>query len=107
MRIRIGYAHPDRLLRYPDVGFLSGCWFPIRMCCRPGAVPAQLAALRARDPARRDIGGWGRGRRGGAKAALVMIQLARRLLQPLPGIVAGLFGSCRALLPGDWGVLQH
>ena len=74
------------------------------MCCRPGAVPAQLAALRARDPARRDIGGWGRGRRGGAKAALVMIQLARRLLQPLPGIVAGLFGSCRALLPGDWGV---
>ena len=107
MRIRIGYAHPDRLLRYPDVGFLSGCWFPIRMCCRTGAVPAHLAALRARDPARRDIGGWGRGRRGGAKAALVMIQLARRLLQPLPGIVAGLFGSCRALLPGDWGVLQH
>ena len=45
--------------------------------------------------------------RGGAKVALVMIQLARRLLQPLPGIVAGLFGSCRALLPGDWGVLQH
>ena len=62
-------------------------------------------ALRARDPARRDIGGWGRGRRGGAKAALVMIQLAwPRSLQPLPGIVAGLFGSCRALLPGDWGV---
>jgi len=53
-------------------------------------------------------GGWGRGRRGGAKAALVMIQLAwPRSLQPLPGIVAGLFGSCRALLPGDWGVLQH
>ena len=60
---------------------------------------------RARDPARRDIGGWGRGRRGGAKSALVMIQLAwPRSLQPLPGIVAGLFGSCRALLPGDWGV---
>ena len=75
------------------------------MCCRPGAVPAQLAALRVRDPARRDIGGWGRGRRGGAKSALVMIQLAwPRSLQPLPGIVAGLFGSCRALLPGDWGV---
>ena len=64
----------------------------------PGAAPAQLAALWARDPARRDIGGWGRGRRGGAKAALVMIQLAwPRSLQPLLGIVAGLFGSCRAL----------
>ena len=25
MRIRIGYAHPDRLLSYPDVRFLSGC----------------------------------------------------------------------------------
>ena len=56
------------------------------MCCRPGAVSAQPAALRARDSARRDIGGWGRGRHGGAKAALVMIQLARpRSLQPLPG----------------------
>ena len=98
MRIRIGYGDVDRLLRYPDVGFLSGCWFPIRMCCRPGAAPAQLAALWARDPARRDIGGWGRGRRGGAKAALVMVQLAwPRSLQPLPGIVAGLFDSCRAL----------
>ena len=85
---------------------VSGCWFPIRMCCRPGVVSAQPVALRARDPARRDIGGWGRGRRGGAKAALVMIQLAwPRSLQPLLGIVAGLFGSCRALLPGDWGVL--
>ena len=68
------------------------------MCCRPGVVPAQPAALRARDSARRDIGGWGRGRRGGAKAALVMVQLAwPRSLQPLPGIVAGLFDSCRAL----------
>ena len=86
MHIRIGCAHPDRLLRYPDVGFLSGCWFPIRMCCRPGAAPAQLAASRVRDSARRDIGGWGRGRRGGAKAALVMVQLARpRSLPPLPG----------------------
>ena len=76
----------DRLLRYPDVGVLSGCWFPIRMCCRPGAAPAQLAASRARDSARRDIGGWGRGRHGGAKAALVMVQLAwPRSLQPLPG----------------------
>lgn len=75
------------------------------MCCRPGVAPAQLAALWARDSARRDIGGWGRGRRGGAKAALVMVQLAwPRSLQPLPGIVAGLFDSCRALLPGDWGV---
>lgn len=56
------------------------------MCCRPGAAPAQLAASRARDSARRDIGGWGRGRRGGAKAALVMVQLAwPRSLQPLPG----------------------
>ena len=56
------------------------------MCCRPGAAPAQLAASRARDSARRDIGGWGRGRHGGAKAALVMIQLAwPRSLQPLPG----------------------
>ena len=27
----IGCVHPDRLLTYPDVGFLSGCWFPIRM----------------------------------------------------------------------------
>ena len=68
------------------------------MCCRPGVVPAQLAALWARDSARRDIGGWGRGRRGGAKATLVMIQLAwPRSLQPLLGIVAGLFDSCRAL----------
>ena len=56
------------------------------MCCRPGAAPAQLAASRARDSARRDIGGWGRGRRGGVKAALVMVQLAwPRSLQPLPG----------------------
>ena len=56
------------------------------MCCRPGAAPAQLAASRVRDSARRDIGGWGRGRRGGAKAALVMVQLARpRSLPPLPG----------------------
>ena len=56
------------------------------MCCRPGAAPAQLAASRARDSARRDIGGWGRGRHGGAKAALVMVQLAwPRSLQPLPG----------------------
>ena len=56
------------------------------MCCRPGAAPAQLAASRARDSARRDIGGWGRGRHGGAKAALGMIQLAwPRSLQPLPG----------------------
>ena len=84
--IRIGCAHPDRLLRYPDVGVLSGCWCPIRMCCRPGAAPAQLAASRARDSARRDIGGWDRGRHGEVKAALVMIQLAwPRSLQPLPG----------------------
>ena len=56
------------------------------MCCRPGAVSAQPAALRARDSARRDIGGWGRGRCGGAKAALVMVQLAwPRSLPPLPG----------------------
>ena len=32
MRIRIGYAHPDRLLSYPDVRYLSGCSLPIRMC---------------------------------------------------------------------------
>ena len=119
------------LVSYPDVGFLSGCvvvrgragglaadWWPVVMAAwqraggpgvgGPGAAPAQLAALRARDSARRDIGGWGRGRRGGAKAALVMVQLAwPRSLQPLPGIVAGLFDSCRALLPGGWGVLQH
>ena len=31
MRIRIGYAHVDRLLRYPDVRYLSGCSLPIRM----------------------------------------------------------------------------
>ena len=56
------------------------------MCCRPGAAPAQLAASRARDSARRDIGGWDRGRHGEVKAALVMIQLAwPRSLQPLPG----------------------
>ena len=56
----------------------------------------------------RDIGGWDRGRHGEVKAALVMIQLAwPRSLQPLLGIVTGLFDSCRALLPGDWGVLQH
>ena len=89
------------LVSYPDV-LSPGGGLVARRC-----VGRSLAALRARDPARRDIGGWGRRRRGGAKVALVMIQLARRLLQPLPGIVAGLFGSCRALLPGDWGVLQH
>ena len=22
---RIGYAHPDRLLSYPDIAYLSGC----------------------------------------------------------------------------------
>ena len=27
----IGCVHPDRLLSYPDVRFLSGCWLPIRM----------------------------------------------------------------------------
>ena len=89
------------LVSYPDVLSPGGGL----VACR--CVGRSLAALLARDPARRDIGGWGRGRRGGAKAALVMIQLAPRSLQPLPGIVAGLFGSCRALLPGDWGVLQH
>ena len=31
MRIRIGYAHLDRLLSYPDVRYLSGCCLPIRM----------------------------------------------------------------------------
>ena len=25
MRTRIGYAHPDRLLSYPDIHYLSGC----------------------------------------------------------------------------------
>ena len=66
----------------------------------PGAAPAQLAALRARDPARRDIGGWGRGRRGGVKAALVMVQLSwPRSLQPLPSIVAGLFDSLVRVVP--------
>ena len=29
--IRIGYAHPDRLVSYPDRRFLSGSPFPIRM----------------------------------------------------------------------------
>ena len=29
--IRIGYAHLDRLISYPDVRYLSGCSFPIRM----------------------------------------------------------------------------
>ena len=106
------------LVSYPDAGFLSGCVvaqgrYP-SVGGGPGAAPAQLAALWARDSARRDIGGWGRGRRGGAKAALVMIQLAwPRSLQPLPGIVAGLVDSCRALWsvwclqPGPVGVLQH
>ena len=32
MRTWIGYAHPDRLLSYPDVAYLSGCCLPIRMC---------------------------------------------------------------------------
>ena len=31
MRIRIGYAHPDRLLSYPDVRYLFGCWLSIPM----------------------------------------------------------------------------
>ena len=31
MRTWIGYAHPDRLLSYPDVAYLSGCSLPIRM----------------------------------------------------------------------------
>ena len=30
-RMWIGYAHVDRLLRYPDVHYLSGCSLPIRM----------------------------------------------------------------------------
>ena len=29
--IRIGYVHPDRLLSYPDLRYLSGCWLPIRI----------------------------------------------------------------------------
>ena len=33
--IRIGYAHPDRLLGYPDVRYLSGCSLPIRMWWHP------------------------------------------------------------------------
>lgn len=32
MHIRIGYGDVDRLLRYPDVRYLSGCCLPIRMC---------------------------------------------------------------------------
>ena len=31
MHIWIGYAHPDRLLTYPDRRNLSGCSLPIRM----------------------------------------------------------------------------
>ena len=31
MRTWIGYAHPDRLLSYPDAAYLSGCCLPIRM----------------------------------------------------------------------------
>ena len=100
------------LVSYPDV--LSSGGGTRQWVGGPGAVSAQSAALRACDSARRDIGGWGRGRRGGVKAALVMVHLAwPRSLQPLPGIVAGLFGSCRALWsvwclqPGPVGVLQH
>ena len=33
--IRIGCAHLDRLFGYPDVGYLSGCWLPIRVCWYP------------------------------------------------------------------------
>ena len=32
--IRIGTAHPDRLLTYPDVHNLSGCSLPIRVLAR-------------------------------------------------------------------------
>ena len=32
MRIRIGYGDVDRLLKYPDAAYLSGCSLPIRMC---------------------------------------------------------------------------
>ena len=62
MRTRIGYAHLDRLLSYPDVRYLSGCSLPIRMCVggrglRPGRRPPHwwrvVGAERLRPPARR------------------------------------------------------
>ena len=37
MRIRIGCAHLDRLLSYPDLRYLSGCCLPIRI----GALSGQ------------------------------------------------------------------
>ena len=39
MRTRIGYAHLDRLLSYPDVRYLSGCCLPIRMLLTYPDVP--------------------------------------------------------------------
>ncbi len=56
MRIRIGCAHPDRLLSYPDLHYLSGSSLPIRMlftypdvvylsgCC----LPIRIGALSGR-----------------------------------------------------------
>ena len=49
--IRIGYAHVDRLLSYPDVGYLSVCSFPIRVCWWPWESGCLLGAS-ARSPAR-------------------------------------------------------
>ena len=58
MHTWIGYAHPDRLLSYPDAAYLSGCSLPIRMlliypdvCWWPGAAtppaPSALVACSA------------------------------------------------------------
>ena len=48
MRIRIGYAHPDRLLSYPDLRYLSGCLLPIRMFVTyPDVLQPGLGGLRA------------------------------------------------------------
>ena len=33
----IGYEHPDRLISYPDLPYLSGSALPIRICVREAA----------------------------------------------------------------------
>ena len=45
MRIRIGYAHPDRLLSYPDLRYLSGCCLPIRICAVIRGLPPVVRAV--------------------------------------------------------------
>ena len=44
----IGYEHPDRLISYPDLPYLSGYALPIRMCVREAVQELRRSGRSAR-----------------------------------------------------------